>query len=96
MQLKELMKEKAQQIKNGAGLYHHTGVQLGAEAGLKLVDGYRRISGPCWFLAAMLLFFAGEHFSGLVSLGIAHLHVIINQIWWKACSVEALLVKKEP
>jgi len=64
------------------------GLTPGANVFLKTYDTYRIVVGVI-FVGFFLYFLLTANFlMGFVSFGFFHLHVFLNQIWWKLKSME--------
>lgn len=86
--LKNRFNEKMveQTVKLNVAVKH--GLAPGAMIFLKTYDTYRIVVGILFIGFFLYFLLSGNFLMGFVSFGFFHLHVFLNQIWWKLKSVE--------
>jgi hypothetical protein len=57
-------------------------------------DWYRLISGLLLLVSTMYLFFTDNPF-WIYSFMMCHLHILINQLWWKIRNIEYNFIRNE-
>lgn len=77
-------------------LIYNGGFQMTYRKSVTLYDYYRRISGPVLFMVGLILvLFTNYKILGTSLLLVSHLHVFLNQIWWKIMGIEEELRREK-
>ena len=81
-------KDKINEMKGSFGLAVRMGQESGARKFISGYDKYRKLS-PLGFLALFLFAVHKTNWAlAAAVVGMAHLHVFMNQIWWKLVNIE--------
>lgn len=88
-------KERIQDAGMRLGIGYQAGMQVGTKKFIDMYGIYRRISGPVIALLGFFFLFQGNVSLGLFLLAIAHLQILVNQVWHKLRSIEYFLDKRE-
>ena len=86
-------KESMQDAGMRLGIGYQAGMQVGTKKFIGMYDIYRRISGPVIALLGFFFLLSGNVSLGLFLLAIAHLQILVNQVWHKLRSIEYFLDK---
>ena len=87
-------KENMHQASMRTGIAYQAGMQVGTKRFIGMYDTYRRWSGPIITLLGFYFLFCGNVSLGMFLLAIAHLQILINQVWHKLRSIEYFLEKE--
>lgn len=89
------LKDKMKELKSSFGLAVSMGKESGARKFISRYDRYRKLS-PLGFLALFLFAVSKSNWTlATAVVGMAHLHVFMNQIWWKLVNIEHRMDQKE-
>lgn len=64
------------------------GDEKGTQAFLRHYDTYRKYSGLILALVTVALLVSERNLEAFVLLALVHVHVLLNQIWWKLKTIE--------
>lgn len=88
MTLSEKLKNKIGVVGGRLNYIGVKGLTAGANSFLKTYEYYRIIIGIIFLGSFAYYFFSGNSVMAFVSFGFFHLHVFLNQIWWKLKGLE--------
>ena len=92
MKEKKKLKEKAKESFENIAIATNYGSEIATRTIVHKFDRYRMFSNVFWF-ALMCLFLFFEHYLySFICLATWHLHIMINQLWWRMTNIEHNLI----
>jgi len=90
-----MIKDKVENLRVNCGHSYKAGLEVGAETFLNYYENYRRYSPAVFLVVLVYCLFTKQNIAALICFGVLHIHVLINQVWWKMKNIEHYYLKKE-
>tara|TARA_Y100000310_G_C20549460_1_gene747288 strand:- start:334 stop:636 length:303 start_codon:yes stop_codon:yes gene_type:complete len=88
------IKNKLKSAQQSVGIAYNLGIEKSTAKTLKHYDFYRKISPLFIGIAAVYYFIKANYPVSIMLIGIIHLHISFNQIWWKLVNFEHYFLNK--
>jgi len=93
--MKTKLKKKIKDAHENIAIATEYGSRLAVKGIVTKFDRYRMFSNVIWFFLICLFLFLEKYLYSFISLATWHLHIMINQLWWRMTNIEYNLIEKQ-